>query len=99
MSKKIENYIESINFQEEDATLSAEDLQKKIERRCSREAIQISKQMERNGNDLKYQCEEEKRNCERLEVNFFLSKFFHFGYLIYRKWLKKLRTKLVCTRE
>ena len=32
MSRKFEIFFESINFQEEDATLSAEDLQKKIER-------------------------------------------------------------------
>ena len=39
------------------------------ERRRSRDAIQMSRQMERNCNDLEYQCQEEKRNYERLEVN------------------------------
>ena len=46
------------------------DLEEELEaeKRHSRDAIKKSRQMERNCKDLEYQCQEEKRNYERLEV-------------------------------
>ena len=38
------------------------------EKRHSRDAIKMSRQLERNCKDMEYQCQEEKRNYERLEV-------------------------------
>ena len=43
-----------------------EDLE--VEKRNSRDAIKMSKQLERNCKVMEYQCQEEKRNYERLEV-------------------------------
>ena len=40
-----------------------------VEKRRSREAAKISRQMERNYKDMEYQCFQEKRNCQRIEVN------------------------------
>ena len=42
------------------------------ERKHSRDAMKSSRQAKRNCKDLEYQCQEEKRNYERLEVEYFL---------------------------
>ena len=46
------------------------DLEEELEaeKRHSRDAIKMSRQLERNCKDMEYQCQEEKRNYERLEV-------------------------------
>ena len=46
------------------------DLEEELEaeKRHSRDAIKMSRQMERNCKDMEYQCQEEKRNYGRLEV-------------------------------
>ena len=46
------------------------DLEEELEteNRHSRDAIKISRQLERNCKDMEYQCQEEKRNYERVEV-------------------------------
>ena len=40
-----------------------------VEKRRSREAAKVSRQMERNYKDMEYQSFQEKRNSQRLEVN------------------------------
>ena len=46
------------------------DLEEELEaeKRHSRDATKMSRQLERNCKDMEYQCQEEKRNYERLEV-------------------------------
>ena len=46
------------------------DLEEELEaeKRHSKDAIKMSRQLERNCKDMEYQCQEEKRNYERLEV-------------------------------
>jgi phage shock protein A len=46
------------------------DLEEEMEaeKKHSRDALKMSRQMERNCKDMEYQCQEEKRNYERLEV-------------------------------
>ena len=46
------------------------DLEEELEaeKRHNRDAIKMSRQLERNCKDMEYQCQEEKRNYERLEV-------------------------------
>ena len=39
------------------------------EKRHNRDATKFSRQMERNCKDMEYQCQEQKRNYERLKVN------------------------------
>ena len=39
-----------------------------VEKRRSREAVKTSRQMERSYKDMEYQCHQEKRNFQRVEV-------------------------------
>lgn len=50
------------------------ELEKELEneKKHSRDAMKSSRQAKRNCKDLEYQCQEEKRNYERLEVEYFL---------------------------
>ena len=42
-----------------------------VEKLHSKDALKASRQSERNCKDLEYQCQEEKRNYEKLEVTYF----------------------------
>ena len=43
-------------------------VEEELEKRHSRDAIKMSRQMERNCKNMEYQCQEEKRNYKWLEV-------------------------------
>ena len=76
------------------------DLEEELEaeKRHSRDAIKMSRQMERNCKDMEYQCQEEKRNYERLEViNNYMKRTYPI--IMFRTWSVCCRTKLRCTRR
>jgi phage shock protein A len=76
------------------------DLEEELEaeKRHSRDAIKMSRHLERNCKDMEYQYQEEKRNYERLEVKNNDVANILYPIIMFRTWFASCRTKQRCTR-
>ena len=58
-------YIEKL-----ESKLTSLEAELELEMRKSRDAVKVARQMDRNYKDMEYQCAQERRNFEKMEVRF-----------------------------